>query len=67
MMRTLKHLRDFMNEEQLKWLPGALQVMPCILLRQSIDANGIFKVVVQVFDNKGTWIGCIDSPDFIPE
>jgi hypothetical protein len=68
MMRTLRHLRDFMDEDQLKWLPGALQIENCILLRQnSKDANGVFKVLVQVFDSKGTWIGEITNPDFIPE
>jgi hypothetical protein len=57
-----------MSEEQLKWLPGALQAMPCILLRQNTtDANGVYKVVVQVFDNKGTWIGEVTNPDYIPE
>jgi hypothetical protein len=64
------------GEEQLKWLPGALQAMPCILLRQNTtDANGVDKVVVQVFDNKGTWIGekiwtpesLVTNPDYIPE
>jgi hypothetical protein len=67
MMRTLRHLRDFMSEEQLKFLPGAMQVENCILLRQDgKDANGVYQVVLQVFDSKGTWIGSIERPDFIP-
>jgi hypothetical protein len=68
MMRTLSHLRDFMSEEQLKWLPGTMHVENCILLRQNkTDESGIFKVVLQVFDHKGTWIGEIEQPDFIPD
>lgn len=68
MMKTLKHLRDFMTEEQLKWLPGAFKVENCILLRQNkTNENNMFTIVLQVFDSKGTWIGEITQPDYIPD
>jgi hypothetical protein len=68
MMRTLSHLRDFMDEETKKWMVGNFQVQPCVLLRQNkTDENGIFKVVLQVFDHTGIWIGEITNPDYIPE
>lgn len=68
MMRTLRHLRDFLDAEQLKFLPGAMLVENCTLLRQNrTDENGVYKVVVQVFDHKGTWIGEVTNPDYIPE
>jgi predicted GH43/DUF377 family glycosyl hydrolase len=68
MMRTLSSLRDFLDEEQLKWMPTNLKVESCILLRQNkTDENGVYKVVVQVFDHKGTWIGEVTNPDYIPE
>ena len=66
MMKMLRHLRDFMTEEQLKFLCGAMEVENCILLRQNKTEDGIFKVVLQVFDHKGTWIGEITNPDYIP-
>lgn len=57
-----------MDAEQLKWLPGALLVENCILLRQNkTDDAGVFRVVLQVFDSKGTWIGEVPQPDFIPD
>lgn len=35
MLRTLGHLRDYLNEETLKFLPGNLQSGHFILLRES--------------------------------
>lgn len=67
MTRALRHLRDFMTPEQLKWLPSTLAVESCILLRQNkLDAAGVTIVVLQVFDSKGNWIGEVPQPDFIP-
>jgi hypothetical protein len=66
-MKQLKHLRDFLDDEQMKWLPSNLQVRNCILLRQQKeDDNGITGNVLQIFDETGTWIGEITNPDYIP-
>lgn len=74
-MRTLTHLRDFMTEEELKFLPGRLQVGNFMLLEQhfsdKVEKDGKthisnFRTVIQVFTASGTWIGCIEKPDFIP-
>lgn len=67
-MRQLSSLRDFLDAEQLKWLAGNLRVQSCILLRQNkLDEQNCMRVVLQVFDRQGTWIGEIAQPDFIPE
>lgn len=78
-IRILSHLRDFLTEEQVKWLSGNIQIENCILLTQHQTlpiptedvARGVnvgnHKTVVQVFDSKGIWIGEISNPDFIPK
>jgi len=67
MMITLSSLRDFLTEEELKFLPGRLLVKNCILLTQHKPEEGKpTKIVLQVFDPSGTWIGEITNPDFIP-
>lgn len=66
-MQMLKHLRDFLDEEQMKWLPSNFKIEPCILLTQNKNIDGVFKIVLQVFDSNGTWIGEITNPDFIPK
>lgn len=68
MIRALKHLRDFIDDETKKWMPGKLQARTCILLVQNKggDDGTPFHCVVQVFDQSGTWIGEIAEPDFIP-
>lgn len=68
----LKHLRDFLTEEELQFLPGRLQSGTFILLKQQKtvkDDKGVthFETPVQVFSATGTWIGQIAHPDYIPE
>lgn len=68
MIRTLKNLRDFLTPEQLKWLPGNLAVIPCILLSQSVGGDGEpLRTIVHVFNDLGTFIGTIEQPDYIPQ
>lgn len=68
MLRTLKSLRDFLDEEQMKFLPGNLLVMNCILLTQhKKNKDGVHTTVLQVFEESGTWLGEITSPDWIPK
>lgn len=74
-MKTLTHLRDFMDEETLKFLPGNLHSANFIFLRQNkmIEETigkavvNHFSTVLQVFDKDGTWIGEITHPDYIPD
>lgn len=67
MVKSLTHLRDFMDEETLKFLPGNLRSANFIFLRQNKkDEKGMFNIVLQVFDKDGTRIGCIEHPDYIP-
>lgn len=75
MMRTLTHLRDFMTEETLKFLPGNLRSANFIILRQNKETEQkigrvttkTFNTVLQVFDKDGTWVGEITHPDYIPD
>ena len=71
MMKQLQHLRDFLDAEQMKWLPSNIKVENCILLTQNKtkpDKEGTFHTtVLQVFDSGGTWIGEISDPDYIPK
>ena len=71
MIRTLTTLRDFMDQESLKFLPGNLKAGTFMLLMQNKinskeEKDQTFKRVIQVFDETGTWIGEISNPDFIP-
>jgi hypothetical protein len=67
MIRALKSLRDFLDTEQLKWLPGNLKVVPCILLTQNVGGDtGPMRTILQVFDAEGVHIGTIENPAFIP-
>lgn len=67
MIVELKHLRDFLDEDTLKFLPGSLQVESCILLQKNKgDIHDSCRMVLQVFDNTGIWIGEISEPHFIP-
>jgi len=68
MLQILKTLRDFLTEEQMKWLPGNLQAGTFMLLRQNkTDEKGVYTTVVQVFDKGGTYIGQITEPEWIPD
>lgn len=67
MFQTLNSLRDFLDAEQLKWLPGNLQVRTCILLTQNVGGEDEpMRTILQVFDESGTHIGTIENPPFIP-
>ena len=61
MIQVIQTLRDFLDEEQLKWLPGNLRVENCILLTKHEEQEGITKKVIYVFDNGGALIGKIDN------
>lgn len=69
-MQALQHLRDFMTEEELKFLPGRLQSGTFMLLTQSKggekESGTVWHQVLQVFTSDGTWIGEITNPDWIP-
>ena len=73
-MHTLTHLRDFMDEETLRNLPGNLRSANFIILRQNKEVEetagkkkiNVSGIVLQVFDKNGNWIGCIEHPDYIP-
>jgi len=68
MIQTKLSLRDFLDEEQLRWLPSNLMVVNCILLIQNKeDEKKIMRQVVQVFDERGDWLGEIKEPQFIPQ
>lgn len=68
MLQILQSLRDFMDEETLKWLPGNIQADTFILLPQSRkDEKGVHQRVIHVFDKGGTYIGEISNPHFIPK
>ena len=67
MIRTIPTIRDFLDDEQMKHLPGNLKVENCMLLVQNkVDKENTYKTVIQVFDRSGTWMGEISNPDFIP-
>ena len=68
-MKMLKHLRDFLNPEELKFLPGRLKAENCLFLTQSKggkEGEEPYHTVLQVFTANGTWIGEITNPDYIP-
>lgn len=66
-MRELQHLRDFLDENALKWLPGNLLTGQFILLRESIrEEDKPYRQVLHVFDQSGTFIGTVEHPDYIP-
>lgn len=77
MFQELMTLRDFMTEEELKFLPGRLQAGTFILLEQNrsekeklSDGKTLiknFERVIQVFTSTGTYIGEITKPSFIPQ
>lgn len=66
MLQIIPSLRDFLDEEQLKWLPGNLKVEMCILLtKQEVDIEtNITKKNTYVFDKEGTLIGKIENKYF---
>lgn len=74
-MKILSSLRDFLDAETLKLLPGNLRSANFIVLRQNKEVEEIIgkkkvkilSTVLQVFDKNGTWIGCIEHPDYIPD
>lgn len=67
MIRELRTLRDFLTEENLKWLPGNLLTGQFILLKENIREEGKpYRQVIHLFDQGGTWIGTIEHPDWIP-
>jgi len=62
-MQSLRHLRDFLTEEELKFLPGRLHGGTFLLLEQNKGGKEApFKRVLQVFTSTGTWIGEISEP-----
>lgn len=69
MLQIVETLRDFLDEEQLKWLPGNLKVEQCILLtKHEIDAeDNTSKKYIYVFDSEGCFVGKIDNNPKIPK
>ncbi len=66
MMIALKHLRDFMSPEALRFLPGNLRVEACIIVKQTDTVENQFHVSLLVFDSVGTFMGEIKDPEYIP-
>ena len=66
MLQIVPTLRDFLDEEQLKWLPGNLKVKQCILLtKHEVEAETkITRAVIYVFDQDGSLIGKIENRFF---
>lgn len=66
MLQIVPTLRDFLDEEQLKWLPGNLKVELCILLTKHEDdqKTKISRAVIYVFDQSGCFIGKIENKSF---
>jgi hypothetical protein len=75
MVQEMATIRDFMDEETLKFLPGNIRSANFIVLRQSKTIErtvgkavvASFSTVLQVFDKNGTYIGEITNPAFIPD
>jgi len=69
MLQTLLTIRDFLDEEQMKWLLGNLKVKNCILLvRNKKNVEGrIFTQELLIFDEEGIWLGTIEKPQYIPK
>ncbi|MDO8640805.1 MAG: hypothetical protein Q7R33_04625 [Nitrosarchaeum sp.] len=63
MLKIIPPLRDFLDAEQLKWLPGNLKVEQCILLsKQEVDVEtNVTSRVIYVFDHEGCLIGKIEN------
>lgn len=61
MLQVIPTLRDFLDEEALKHLPGNLKVQNCILLKESKIVDGVFETYLHVFDEDGSLIGTIDK------
>ena len=68
MLRILPTIRDFMNEETKKYLPGNLVVENCIILtkHEKNEKERTLKTHLYIFDHTGTLIGKIIDPEFIP-
>jgi hypothetical protein len=78
-MQLLQHLRDFLNEDTMKWMPGNLNAGNFILLTEhkkipiteEQKAKGVnvasHTTVIHVFDHGGVFIGTIENPDWIPK
>jgi len=66
MLQIVPTIRDFLDEEQLKWLPGNMKIETCILLtKQEVDLEtNITKKVIYVFDKEGCLIGKIEHKFF---
>ena len=68
MLHIVPKLRDFLDKEQLKWLPGNLKVEQCILLtKHEIDDDNVSRKYVYIFDSQGCLIGKIDNNPKLPE
>ena len=69
MLQIVQTLRDFLDKEQLKWLPGNLKVETCILLtKHEIDVeDNVSRQYTYVFDSKGCLIGKIDNSVRMPK
>lgn len=67
MMIALQNIRDFLDEQTLKFLPGNLQVESCMLLTRHVkDPDGVTRMKLLVFDHRGSLIGEIPEPYFVP-
>jgi len=63
MLQIVPSIKDFLEEEELKWLSDSLRIEQCILLRKheiDIETN-ITKKIVYVFDKDGCFIGKIEN------
>ena len=66
MLMTVKHLRDFLDAEALKWLPGNLQARHVLMLTShETDPAGITHSVAHIFTAEGAYMGTM-RPVWMP-
>ena len=62
MLQIIPTLRDFLDDEQLKWLPKNLKVEMCMILTKHEEGkDGITRQNTYIFDQEGCLIGKIDN------
>ena len=63
MLQIIPSIKDFLDEERLKWLSGNLKIEQCILLsKDEIDIEtNITKKIIYIFDENGCFIGKIEN------
>ena len=68
MLQVMLTLRDFLTEEELKFLPGRFASMNVMILVQNKGGTDgtPYRQEIKVFSETGTLIGAIENPCYIP-